>query len=294
MSQSTPSSTTGEGITADASIEPRNEALNNQDKSANNEESTNGASTNTEQNVKSVSNPTKNTDSVVKSTLTQAPRRNRPGTKGEDYNQWRECTFEEIKSPLALQEYLQELLRIDRSNIDRLLQMPPGQNEDIWQYEHLRMLCMDINYLVIQLESECTKESCPEMKADEWLFLCAAHLQPQACCAIDYAFHTLDGATSLLNSHKYFPSRQSIMSSSLKHFQSIARRLYRIFAHAWYHHREEFNSFESESYLYSRFVAFSRKYHLIPDSLMVIPEPAHQSANTANTRLLHPPSAAAR
>ncbi|RKP24162.1 MOB-like protein phocein-like protein, partial [Syncephalis pseudoplumigaleata] len=158
---------------------------------------------------------------------------------------WRECSFDEIKSPLALQEYLQELARMDRANIGRLLQMPPGQNEDVWQYEHLRMLCVDMNYLVIQLEHECNKESCPEMKAAEWLFFCAAHAQPQSCCAIDYAFHTLDGATSLLNSHKYFPSRQSIISSSLKHFQSIARRLYRVFAHAWFHHREEFTSFEA-------------------------------------------------
>ncbi|KAI9598464.1 Mob1/phocein [Syncephalis fuscata] len=191
---------------------------------------------------------TTTTTTATTATTSLKPRRNRPGTKGEDCYQWRESTFEDIKSPLALQEYLLELVRVDRSNVSKLLQMPPGQNEEIWQYEHLRMLCMDINYLVIQLEIECTKESCPEMKADEWLFLCAAHLQPQACCAIDYAFHTLDGATSLLNSHKYFPSRLSIMNSSLKHFQSIARRLYRIFAHAWYHHREEFNSFEASAF----------------------------------------------
>ncbi|RKP09902.1 putative phocein protein [Thamnocephalis sphaerospora] len=162
----------------------------------------------------------------------------------QNCNLWRECRFEGIQSQFALQEYLQELVRIDRSNVERLICAPDGQDEEIWQFEHLRLLCLDLNYLVIQLEPECNKESCPEMKADEWLYLCAAHIQPQACCAIDYAFHTLDGATSLLNSNKYFPSRMSIMPTSLKHFQSIARRLYRIFAHAWYHHREVFDSFE--------------------------------------------------
>lgn len=81
------------------------------------------------------------------------------------------------------------------------------------------------------------------------------------CPAIDYIIHTLDGATILLNNSKYFPSRLvfyfhflffswhfnfriSVPEPSLKHFQSIARRLYRIFAHAYFHHREVYEYFE--------------------------------------------------
>lgn len=37
----------------------------------------------------------------------------------------------------------------------------------------------------------------------------------------------------MLNSVRYFPSRLNIPDSSLKHFTAIARRLYRIFAHAF-------------------------------------------------------------
>jgi hypothetical protein len=80
------------------------------------------------------------------------------------------------------------------------------------------------------------------MKAtDEWLYLCAAHKTPKECCAIDYIIHTLDGTAALLNSDKYFPSRVSISESSLKYFQSIARRLYRVFSHAYFHHRDLFD-----------------------------------------------------
>ena len=39
-------------------------------------------------------------------------------------------------------------------------------------------------------------------------------------------------------------NRVTVPESSIKHFQSIARRLYRIFAHAYYHHRELFSEFE--------------------------------------------------
>ncbi|CAG8566378.1 11301_t:CDS:2 [Funneliformis mosseae] len=198
-------------------------------------------------------------------------RRNRPGTKHEDAYQFPYISLEQIDSAFALQEYLQSLIRADKDNLDALVELPPGQDQETWQYEHLRQLCLELNYLVVQLEAECTRQSCPEMKADEWQYLCAAHQAPTNCCAIDYIVHTLDGATTLLNSHKYFPSRISIPETSLKHYQSIARRLYRIFAHAWFHHREIFEAFENENMLYARFLKLSDRYELIAKNLLIIP-----------------------
>ena len=157
---------------------------------------------------------------------------------------WPIRPFAEITSPFPIQEHLANLVRI-RASVDEFLALPDSSaDQDLFQYEHLRLVCLELHHLVVALESVCTAETCPEMKADEWLYLCAAHPQPQNCCAMDYTFHTLDGATSLLNSNKYFPSRMAIPNSSLKHFQSIARRLYRIFAHAWWHHRDVFEEFE--------------------------------------------------
>lgn len=65
--------------------------------------------------------------------------------------------------------------------------------------------------------------------------------------------------------------RMQIPSNSLKHFQSIARRLYRIFAHTYFHHRAVFDEFEEQYALYERFTQFSKKYDLIPDNLIIIP-----------------------
>ena len=47
----------------------------------------------------------------------------------------------------------------------------------------------------------------------------------------------------------------SIPPASTRHFSSLARRLGRIFAHAYYHHREAFEQAEAESSLYARFLA---------------------------------------
>ena len=74
---------------------------------------------------------------------------------------------------------------------------------------------------------------------EQWIFLCAAHKTPKECPAIDYTRHTLDGAACLLNSNKYFPSRVSIKESSVAKLGSVCRRVYRIFSHAYFHHRWE-------------------------------------------------------
>lgn len=47
-------------------------------------------------------------------------------------------------------------------------------------YNVYRQVCLELSLLVVALENECTKENCPEMKADGWLYLCAAHPSTQS------------------------------------------------------------------------------------------------------------------
>ncbi|KAM4776958.1 MOB-like protein phocein isoform 2-T2 [Cyanocitta cristata] len=135
-------------------------------------------------------------------------RRNRPGTKAQDFYNWPDESFEEMDSTLAVQQYIQQNIRADCSNIDKILEPPEGQDEGVWKYEHLRQFCLELNGLAVKLQSECHPDTCTQMTATEqWIFLCAAHKTPKECPAIDYTRHTLDGAACLLNSNKYFPSR---------------------------------------------------------------------------------------
>ncbi|KAI0241109.1 hypothetical protein L0F63_006754 [Massospora cicadina] len=212
-------------------------------------------------------------------------RRIRVGERLEEAFSWPLAAFEDLESPCSLQEYLQDIVRRFPHDIELLLRVPEAQSSDIWLYEHLRQLCLELTYLVVQLLSECTSESCPVMKASEWVYLCASHDAPQGCCAIDYIVHTLDWATSLLNNTKHFPSRISVPNNSIKHFLSISRRLHRIFAHTWYHHRETFVAFESETHLYARFTGLSAQYNLTSESLFNVSsstETTPQSALSVN------------
>jgi hypothetical protein len=43
-----------------------------------------------------------------------------------------------MTGPFAVQEYLQELIRDDPSQIAKICEVPPGVDECVWQYEHIR------------------------------------------------------------------------------------------------------------------------------------------------------------
>ncbi|KAJ7053323.1 Mob1/phocein [Mycena amicta] len=212
-----------------------------------------------------------------------------------------------LDSAFQLQEYISLLIRLDVHDVESIVSIPgrsrkqkekekEGEevaekkvevDEACWKYEQLRRLAQDLSHpLITMLQQVCTRSTCPEMKAGEWLYLCVAHGNDGAmeqCCAIDYILHTLDSATALLNSPRAFPSRLQIPPASHRHFTSLARRLGRIFAHAYFHHREEFEQAEAESSLYARFLALTEKFDLVPADFLVIPPRVGTSTN-ANRR----------
>ncbi|KAG5213941.1 hypothetical protein JEQ12_009727 [Ovis aries] len=189
-----------------------------------------------------------------------------------DFYNWPDESFDEMDSTLAVQQYIQQNIRADCSNIDKILEPPEGQDEGVWKYEHLRQFCLELNGLAVKLQSECHPDTCTQMTATEqWIFLCAAHKTPKECPAIDYTRHTLDGAACLLNSNKYFPSRVSIKESSVAKLGSVCRRIYRIFSHAYFHHRQIFDEYENETFLCHRFTKFVMKYNLMSKDNLIVP-----------------------
>lgn len=56
----------------------------------------------------------------------------------QEFCQWPDENFEEMDSTLVVQQYIQQLIRKDPSNVEKLLTMPDGQDDGVWKYEHLR------------------------------------------------------------------------------------------------------------------------------------------------------------
>lgn len=91
--------------------------------------------------------------------MSDPKRRNIPGTKAsvsilvaaasadtkitrenidfQDFCNWPDEAFEEMDT-LAVQQFIQQLIKHDPSEIDTILRMPDGQDEGVWKYEHLR------------------------------------------------------------------------------------------------------------------------------------------------------------
>ncbi|EED20741.1 Mob1 family protein [Talaromyces stipitatus ATCC 10500] len=229
-------------------------------------------------------------------------RRIRPGTKAADMASGPPLVpLSQLDSPFQLQEHLKALFHnytmpngsstihpITHEVAVSLAHPPEGVERSLWLYELCRFLTMKVNNLIIAFFAEdppCSQQSCPEMRASEWQYLCAVHDPPKSCCAIDYCCHTLDWATNILTSPKYFPSRLTLGSesgggpqASMRHLTNIFRRLYRIFAHAWFQHRDVFRQVENTDGLYVFFKTVCDVYELIPQDNYTVPEEAERLA----------------
>lgn len=165
----------------------------------------------------------------------------------------------------------------------KLAQPPENVDKALWLYELCRFLTQKVNSIIIALFSDnppCSSITCPEMRASEWQYLCAVHDPPKSCCAIDYCCHTLDWAANSLTSPKNFPSRlamgsdMSTQDKQMRNLTNIFRRVYRIFAHAWFQHREMFWKVEGRTGLYILFKTVCDEYGLIPEDSYTIPPEA--------------------
>lgn len=204
----------------------------------------------------------------------------------------------QIESSFALTEHLKALhnaaihpdshsvVPINRETAGRLATPPDEIDKAAWLHELCRFLCQKVDAILVALFADsppCSSLTCPEMRASEWQYLCAVHDPPKSCCAIDYCCHTLDWAATTLTSVKNFPSygmgRQLDGSSGnqpgqLRQLTNVFRRVYRIFAHAWFQHREMFWHVEHRTGLYIFFKTVCDVYSLIPEDNYTIPPEA--------------------
>ena len=124
------------------------------------------------------------------------------------------------------------------------------------------------------------------MRASEWQYLCAVHDPPKSCCAIDYCCHTLDWAANILTSQKHFPSRLTLggdtgggSQASVRQLTNIFRRVYRMFAHAWFQHKDVFWTLENHEGIYIFYKTVCDIYQLIPEENYTIPAEAEGLAS---------------
>ncbi len=56
----------------------------------------------------------------------------------QDTFQWPFENLDSLESSFNVQEYLQQLIRLDCSDVQRIIELPENVDDEVWQYEHLR------------------------------------------------------------------------------------------------------------------------------------------------------------
>merc|ERR1711981_206291 len=219
---------------------------------------------------------------VEKNMIENPARRIRPGTRHADFYKFPKNTYDEHRDQvLGVSQWIEQNVREFAISDPMKTISPPsnGNNTELaqdelslWKYEQVRYFCKELNWLVVELQGYCPPKKFPQMIATEqWIFLCAAHKTPKECSAIDYMRHTLDFVAMQLNDAKRFPSRTAVKEAAVQKLGNICRRVYRIFAHAYYQHRSIYDEFEDRTKLCQRFTLFARHYDMMPDSNLIVP-----------------------
>ncbi|TIA89649.1 hypothetical protein E3P99_01970 [Wallemia hederae] len=168
-------------------------------------------------------------------------------------------------SPFQLQEHLNYLLR-NRHPVDAQVKLPQTAHSDsnttwLWIYEHLRCLARDLNTpWMTLLQDEC---ACPEMKANDATFVCVSHCahRKSKCSAVDYSTHNLNSVADDLNDVS--------LAGSVDTQKSVLRRLTRIVAHVYAHHRDVFLVCEAETGVARRIAKLSKEYGILPQYIII-------------------------
>jgi len=205
------------------------------------------------------------------------PRRIRPGTRYKDFYNYPSKPYDVHREQiLGISSWIDQNARENGVSDPDSTITPPGnpspEDINLWKYEQVRYFCKELNWLCVELQGYCPPKKYPQMIATEqWIFLCAAHKTPKECAAVDYMRHTLDFVGNQLNDVKRFPSRISIKEVNVQKLSNICRRVYRIFAHAYYQHKSIYETFEKRTRLCERFTKFVCKYNLMTEGNLIVP-----------------------
>lgn len=140
----------------------------------------------------------------------QPKRLLRRGLPMSEQFQWKPA--ENRESFFSAQELIADLIRENPSDIERILKIPQGVDESVWILDHLKRFLIQLGFLLVFLEKECTSEHCPNMMATEnFAYRCSVHgpRMLKNCNAVSYSLHTLDDFIRKFN-HPNFQSRTHV------------------------------------------------------------------------------------
>ncbi|OHT03326.1 MOB kinase activator-like 1 [Tritrichomonas foetus] len=154
------------------------------------------------------------------------------------------------------------------------VKLPPGESKNDWLAVSVVDFFNQLSCLFAPVAEHCTPKSCPEMTAGPGYKYAwqdnVKYKKPTSLPANEYITNVMLWTEGFINNEKYFPSDPNVPfpSDFQEIVKNIFKRLFRIYAHIYHHHRDDIRSIGAEAHLntsFRHFIFFSQEFNLIPD-----------------------------
>ena len=154
------------------------------------------------------------------------------------------------------------------------VQLPEGEDLNEWLAVNVVDFYNQLSMLYATITEFCTVENCPLMSAGSgYKYLWSDskdYPKPVEVSAPEYIGRLFDWVEAQLDDESSFPSAIGVPFP--KNFdlivKNIMKRLFRIYAHCYYHHLENFTTLGTSAHLntsFKHFVFFTKEFNLIPN-----------------------------
>ncbi|OQR97112.1 hypothetical protein THRCLA_07094 [Thraustotheca clavata] len=153
------------------------------------------------------------------------------------------------------------------------IQLPPGFARGEWIVVHVIDFFNEVSLLYGTISELCTTTSCPQMSAGPcytYLWADESGANPLACSANVYVDKLLRWVETQLQDQSVFPINMTLKTEQSAAFmpasKTILKRLFRVYAHIYHSHLDDFIALHAESHLnfcFKRFVYFVLEFDLV-------------------------------
>lgn len=172
----------------------------------------------------------------------------------------------------SLREFAQATLGSDA--LKEAVKLPRGEDELEWIAVHVVDFHTQINMLYSTITLLCSPASCPKMTASEkYEYLwqdnrSSKYRKPTKLSAPEYIENLLNWVHSIFQDPAYFPTELGVefCENARAMFQQILKRLFRVYAHIYYHHINQITELNLQPHLNTslkHFVLFCDQFQLV-------------------------------
>ena len=164
-----------------------------------------------------------------------------------------------------------EIIPIEGSIRETVI-LPEGENRNEWLARGIFHFCQELTWLNGPMKEFCTDEACPEMTAGPgfvYLWQDSRTGTPRQVTAPQYIGLLLGWVNKQLEDEQIFPAKDSTFPPDFDEIvRNIMKRLFRVYAHFYYHHFGHFTALEIDKHLntsFQRFIFFVKEFDLLSE-----------------------------